>query len=295
MKRSKKTKIKEKINSFLNFKVNLIKVIIPIGILIILIVSGVIYFRSNFLTEMKIAAATKNLETKLKLKESELNDYKKETKVVLEIRDRYRSSIKEMVDMIYHKDMAVGGTLGNIPKTDEITLLHLKNVVQSMDDDMKLMEEAKNYLVARKEFAENFPFIWPIKIEGQPTISSHFGLRKNSETGVFPLDSFHFHAGIDLIDSYRSPIVATAEGKVVYVDSDNEIYGKVIDLQHKYEFSTRYAHLDEILVQHGETVKRGQVIGYMGSSGKSLGIHLHYEIRTNGVAIDPLTFLSMDY
>jgi murein DD-endopeptidase MepM/ murein hydrolase activator NlpD len=293
MKKSKK--IKNKINSILNFKINLIKRVIPISLLVIFIISCFIYFRYDFLTKMKIAAATQNLETKLKLKESELKDYKKETKVVLEIRDRYRSSIKEMVDMIYHKDMAVGGTLGDIPETDEITLLHLKNVVQSMDDDMKLMEEAKNYLVARKEFAENFPFIWPIKIEGQPTISSHFGLRKNSETGQIPLDGFHFHAGIDLIDDFRSPIVATADGKVVYVDGDNEVYGKVIDLQHKYEFLTRYGHLDEILVQYGEQVKRGQIIGYMGQTGKSFGVHLHYEIRTNGVAIDPLTFLSMDY
>ena len=66
-------------------------------------------------------------------------------------------------------------------------------------------------------------------------------------------------------------------------------------IQHKYEFSTYYAHLNSINVKLGQEVKRGDVVGILGNSGKSTGPHLHYEIRVHGTPIDPLTFLSMDY
>jgi len=287
-------KFKLTFKNLINLKIKLM-LVVPICVVAIAIFSIIVFFMSDFLADKKIEARTQNIKSDVALLKSEMSDYKNELKTVMEIRDRYRAAIKEVVDMLYHKDIAMGGTLETIPETDEITLLHLRNVVQSMDNDISLLEEAKNYLLARKEFADNFPFIWPVKLEGAPTINSNFGIRSNKETNTEPLDGYHFHPGIDLGGVAGDSIIATAAGKVIYITETHPIYGKLIIIKHKYEFSTYYAHLKSIRVKLGQTVKRGDIVGLMGNTGKCNGVHLHYEIRAAGVPIDPLTFLSVDY
>ena len=286
-------KIKSVINKVINFKTRLIY-IIPLCLVVVTITTTIVYFRADFLSEKKIEATTQNVKSEMSILESKLDDYRNELKTIMEIRDRYRLSIKEIVDMLYHKDIAMGGTLQTIPNTDKITLLHLRNVVQSMDDDMKLLEEAKNYLLARKEFANNFPFIWPV-LNTAIEINSNFGFRSNRETNSKPLDGYHFHSGIDLNGQLGDLIIATAGGKVVYTTKSDPVFGYLVIIQHKYEFSTYYGHLNTINVKMGQSIKRGHVIGTMGNTGINTGIHLHYEIRVSGTPIDPLNFLSIDY
>ena len=89
--------------------------------------------------------------------------------------------------------------------------------------------------------------------------------------------------------------MATADGKVLYVVRDNAELGKIIVLEHEYGFTTAYAHLSKVLVKKNQIVKRGQIIGEAGESGKALGPHLHYEIHIDGTPIDPLDFLSVNF
>jgi murein DD-endopeptidase MepM/ murein hydrolase activator NlpD len=98
------------------------------------------------------------------------------------------------------------------------------------------------------------------------------------------------HTGVDYAGAVGSEAKVTANGRVVYA-SYNGAYGRMIDIDHGNGFVTRYGHLSKILVRRGGVVKKGQVIGIQGSTGRSTGNHLHYEIRYNGVAINPIPFI----
>jgi murein DD-endopeptidase MepM/ murein hydrolase activator NlpD len=129
------------------------------------------------------------------------------------------------------------------------------------------------------------PSIWPIK-GGIGHISTIFGYTTNDFTG-----QRYFHQGIDC-STYRSgdPIVATADGKVVLAAMDNS-YGLTVVIAHAQGFSTRYGHMDRILVRIGQTVKQGQTIGILGNTGVSTGPHVHYEVMIGDKRMNPFDFL----
>ena len=102
--------------------------------------------------------------------------------------------------------------------------------------------------------------------------------------------SLAFHSGVDLAGPVGSPIRATSDGKVAFSGRKNA-YGNVVDVEHDYGFTTRYGHLSRLLVKEGQVVKRGQVIAIQGSTGRSTGNHLHYEVRYNDKPINPASFL----
>jgi murein DD-endopeptidase MepM/ murein hydrolase activator NlpD len=104
------------------------------------------------------------------------------------------------------------------------------------------------------------------------------------------------HAGIDLSGPVGSPIFATADATVLRAGWNSGGYGNLVELDHGRGISTRYGHLSQILVQAGQRVKRGELIARMGSTGRSTGSHLHYEVRIDGRAVNPIPFMkSTDY
>lgn len=115
--------------------------------------------------------------------------------------------------------------------------------------------------------------------------SSGFGVRYDPFTGRAAM-----HAGVDMAGSHGEPIYAAADG-VVTSAGRNGAYGNAIDIGHGKGLSTRYGHLARVLVRAGERVEKGQVIGRMGSTGRSTGTHLHYEVRIDGRAVNPMPFL----
>jgi murein DD-endopeptidase MepM/ murein hydrolase activator NlpD len=122
-------------------------------------------------------------------------------------------------------------------------------------------------------------------LHGELDMTSPFGVR---------LDPFlgrpEMHTGVDLRGAIGEPVHATADGKVTVAGWDGG-YGRMIEINHGNGLSTRYGHLSEIDVKVGQTVHSGQVIGKIGSSGRSTGPHLHYETRVNGEPVDPQKFL----
>ncbi len=117
-------------------------------------------------------------------------------------------------------------------------------------------------------------------------VSCNFGWRKH------PISKKReFHAGIDLCDKGDVPIYATASGIVVQARKSKYGYGNVVRLAHIYGFTTLYAHLREISVKKGDFIKKGDIIGYMGSSGFSTGQHLHYEVRYDSKPLEPRNFM----
>jgi murein DD-endopeptidase MepM/ murein hydrolase activator NlpD len=129
----------------------------------------------------------------------------------------------------------------------------------------------------------------PVKTD--VTFTSGFGVRA---------DPFHagaaMHPGIDLAGSYGTPIYATADGTVIRAGWNSGGYGNLVEIDHGRGISTRYGHMSAILVHEGDHVTRGEQIGRMGSTGRSTGNHLHYEVRIDGRPVNPIPFMkSTDY
>jgi murein DD-endopeptidase MepM/ murein hydrolase activator NlpD len=128
-------------------------------------------------------------------------------------------------------------------------------------------------------------------VQANVTFTSGFGVRS---------DPFHpgaaFHPGIDLSGQTGTPIYATAEGTVLRAGWNSGGYGNLVEVDHGRGITTRYGHMSAILVSAGQHVTRGQQIGRMGSTGRSTGTHLHYEVRIDGRAVNPIPFMkSTDY
>lgn len=134
------------------------------------------------------------------------------------------------------------------------------------------------------------PAIKPVRDLETRRIASYYGYR------VDPIYKVRrFHKGIDFSAPIGTEIVATGDGKVTEVHKGaSGGYGRHVEIDHGYEYSTLYAHMHKIIVKEGQQVKRGQVIGYVGNSGKSSGPHLHYEVKKNGSAINPINFFYND-
>ena len=153
---------------------------------------------------------------------------------------------------------------------------------KALFNSWKKMDELQNDVIA-------IPSDKPVKAE--VTFTSGFGVRD---------DPFHrgaaMHPGIDLAGSYGTPIYATADGTVLRAGWNSGGYGNLVELDHGRGITTRYGHMSAILVQPGEHVVRGQQVGRMGSTGRSTGNHLHYEVRIDGRAVNPIPFMkSTDY
>jgi murein DD-endopeptidase MepM/ murein hydrolase activator NlpD len=122
-------------------------------------------------------------------------------------------------------------------------------------------------------------------------LTSGYGVRSDPFKGRAAM-----HAGIDLAGPMGTPIYATADGFVGRSEYNTGGYGNLIELNHGRGIQTRYGHLTRSLVRSGQHVTRGQLIGYMGSTGRSTGSHLHYEVRIDGKAVNPVPFMqSNDY
>jgi murein DD-endopeptidase MepM/ murein hydrolase activator NlpD len=133
--------------------------------------------------------------------------------------------------------------------------------------------------------------------DGVIAVPSDVPVRNASFTSSFGVRSDPFgrgaamHAGIDLAGPVGTPIYATADGTVSQASWHNGGYGNLVRLDHGRGIETRYGHLSSMTVRPGERVRRGQLIGRMGSTGRSTGSHLHYEVRIDGRAVNPVPFM----
>jgi murein DD-endopeptidase MepM/ murein hydrolase activator NlpD len=150
-----------------------------------------------------------------------------------------------------------------------------------LDDALSLSGELL-HLSQIRAAVQRLPLGSPI---GETTVTSSFGYRMDPFLGRPAM-----HAGIDLRADDGTRVRATAAGKVVSAGWSGG-YGRMIEIEHGHGLTTRFAHLSAILVEEGETVKTGTVIGLVGSSGRSTGPHLHYETRRSGRAIDPTAYI----
>ncbi|MEW6666058.1 MAG: M23 family metallopeptidase [Thermodesulfobacteriota bacterium] len=209
---------------------------------------------------------------------------------------KFDNRLRTMVNLETREDqtpfLGIGGSdpalMGQHPANDKAHRRMLKAMHQSMANikreiDLQTTEkiELSKFLETQKSTLACTPSIWPTR----GWVSSNFGYRVSPFT-----NQKEFHSGLDISTRSHTSIVSPAEGIVVEAGSDYG-YGRVLYISHGYGFKTMYAHLDKVLVKVGQRVKRGDEIATVGSTGRTTGPHLHYEVHLNNLPVDPLRYI----
>lgn len=182
--------------------------------------------------------------------------------------------------------MGIGGA--ETPETsatnrlDSLLDLRCDQLKESLLVDGKNLEVICERLDVRRTYLESLPSLWPAR----GLLVSGFGVRVSPFT-----DTKVFHHGLDIDAPKGSPIKAAGGGKVVRCGFESR-YGNLVVIDHGNGYRTVYAHLSERLVEEGDTVLRGDLIGKVGDTGRTTGPHLHYEVHVNGLPVNPVRFLN---
>jgi len=272
------------------------KISIPVHYLYLFVVGAAI----GFLSLTGIASSY----TRMLLKVSQFNQLRTE-------KDQLKNNYSRLEQVAKERDLQVA-SLGSIASevsalyglksaptlvTASADQIHDADVSSSLDQLHALRTSAlsgatmvgltmgltRNVTTADWIKANSAPNLWPV--EGQVTGS--FGERIDPFNGEGA-----FHSGVDIGSSYGAKIIAPADGVVTIVDTMGG-YGKTIMIDHGNGISTRYGHLSGFAVTPGQKVQRGDLIGYVGESGRSTGPHLHYEVRINDTPVNPYKYLRM--
>ena len=167
-----------------------------------------------------------------------------------------------------------------IETTKKLEILTKQLVIQS-----KSLDEIEKLVKDKQEMLAAIPSIQPIRNDDMTRIASGFGMRTD------PFDkSRKMHKGLDFSAPRNTPIYAASNGTITRADSRSSGYGKHIRINHGYGYQTIYAHLDSYNVKRGQRVKKGDVIGYVGNTGRSKGFHLHYEVLKDGKRVNPVNY-----
>jgi len=263
-------------------------------LLTVLLMGVFCYYRQA--SHMAIADQAE-LETLRKSNDVQVNEIAQLSRVTIGLQadmERLNSLDAEIRHILNNEDLkntsraglirpSVTGTSQYKPQ-EQLNLDELNHVVDDLQVAVKVreqsLEELKQQLLDKQRKIAAKPSIWPARGE----VTSRFGWRS--------LGGGEYHPGIDIANNIGTPIVATGDGQVVYSDWDSGGYGKLVKIDHNNGIVTLYGHTSQIVVHNGENVKKGQVIAYVGNTGYSTGPHVHYEVRVNGTAVNPASFLN---
>ena len=151
---------------------------------------------------------------------------------------------------------------------------------EAISQEVSLADLEKN-LEAKREMMLRMPSLWPT----MGWVTSGFGFRTNPFTGLTQM-----HEGMDISNRVGTLVVAPSDG--IVSDSGNDlVYGKILVISHGFGMTSRYCHLSQVLVKPGQKVVRGDKIAEIGMTGKTTGPHLHYEVRLNGIPVNPMRYI----
>lgn len=248
-------------------------------------------------------ANTKDLRNELKFAEREIEAKENrlvgilaELEFLREDINRIRQFDNQIKMLVGSKNTAEESNIGGI-ETDEFKIdmlpLHRQELasrkilhyIRDLKRDSQLEEIIQQDLIVfMNESTQKLASI-PSIVPSQGFITSRFGYRLSPFTG-----SKRLHRGLDIAAAVGTKIVAPADGKVVFADRDGA-YGLCVEIDHGNGIKTRYAHMSKISAKIGSTIKRGDLVGLVGNTGRSTGAHLHYEVMVNGVHSDPLAYI----
>jgi murein DD-endopeptidase MepM/ murein hydrolase activator NlpD len=169
------------------------------------------------------------------------------------------------------------------------TAKRINRVAKQMYIQSKSYDEVARMVKDKTKLLASIPAIQPVRNRELNRIGSGFGYR------IDPIyKSVKFHEGIDFTAPMRTEIYATGDGRVVEIEKLHRGYGNMIVIDHGYGYRTLYAHLSAFKVRIGQQVRRGEVIGLVGNTGKSTAPHLHYEVIKDGQKVNPINFFYND-
>ncbi|MBN1213664.1 MAG: M23 family metallopeptidase [candidate division Zixibacteria bacterium] len=186
------------------------------------------------------------------------------------------------------RQLGTGGpgsqTYPNMTPSEKVafaTEVEVDRLLKLSQFELEKYEDVEELLENYKDRLDHTPSILPAK----GWLSCGFGMRNDPFTGYRTM-----HRGVDIANHIGTPVVATADGVVKQIGQLGNM-GRMITIDHGYGFVSRYGHLSKFTVKKGQKIKRGEVVGLMGNSGKTTGPHLHYEVWRNGQAKDPMNFI----
>jgi murein DD-endopeptidase MepM/ murein hydrolase activator NlpD len=220
--------------------------------------------------------------TDLKSKLVALNDFEKKIRII--------ANIEKTADQ--DSLFGVGGSIPDdldtrVPLTEKHNSLMREIHKQARQLDIASIRQKEgfeslfNFLQDQRNLLSSTPAIRPTK----GWVTSGFGYRSSPFTGLR-----EFHKGLDIATRQGTPIIATADGIVSFVGTKG-LLGKVVAIDHGHGMSTQYGHVEKITKKSGEAVKRGDIIAYVGVSGRTTGPHVHYEVRLNGIPVNPTKYI----
>ncbi len=267
---------------------------IGIGVVVSLIFSS-LFFSARFFTDKVADQELQQLrDENLQLKDR----YEQMRWYLAEVEDRYSQLVKKEIHLRslfdlpeiepQQRQLGVGGpvpltvaSMSETEKTAVMTEVEVDWLLKLSEFELEKYAEVEASLVDLKDRLNHTPSIWPTN----GWISRGYGTKYDPFTGYKQM-----HHGLDIANHRGTPIIATAHGRVASVGLNSGL-GKMVVVNHGYGLRTRYAHLSEAKVKQGQVVKRGDVIGLMGSTGYSTGPHLHYEVLRNGKTLNPVKYI----
>lgn len=191
-------------------------------------------------------------------------------------------------DTLSSRALMMAAVAHQTPMTGSPTKIRTNNLGGELDrlsreitDRSESFQDLIEVLETKRSLLASAPTIWPVK----GWVTSGYGQRRSPFTGRRQM-----HEGVDIANAIGTPIIAPADGIVTYTGPLGG-FGNVVSIDHGHKVSTLYAHLQRHKVSQGQWVRRGDVIGLVGATGRVTGPHLHYEIQVNKVPVDPTTFV----
>lgn len=186
------------------------------------------------------------------------------------------------------RDAGVGGHESSSSGVGYPLIRDAYNMADKIDARLQVESQSYDELLAELKMKEkkwaSTPALQPISNKDLIRLHTTFGMRLHPILGYW-----REHKGLDLTAPKGAPVYATGDG-YVHMAYYSDTYGQVVYLRHGFGYETRYAHLTKFIVQKGQRVQRGQVIGYVGTTGQSDASHLHYEVLYNGDQVNPMNF-----
>lgn len=260
--------------------------------LALLLFFGIYYFVTLGQSHTLDRLQTENQDLKVQFKAltQQINNIQNQLNRVNEMDHRVRLAIG--IEQNSNSEIGVGGPESDEPAMSQLLpaeeanrikkiAAKLSQINTSLSNQELSLEELDAYLEDNEALIMATPSLWPVR----GWVTSDFGVRSS------PFHSENMiHEGMDIATTIGSLIRAPASGIVIYAGWEQG-YGNLVTIAHGYGLTTRFGHCSEILVRKGEAVKRGQVIATVGVTGRATGPHLHYEVRIQGVPVNPRRYI----
>lgn len=218
---------------------------------------------------------------------------KAENESLKQTNDAYQNSYSKLKGQISYiedmsKELARSAKMQHSPETDDLVGIGGPETVVALDKAADHLEREVRHISDRLHSDVLRLASIPRGLPVNGYITDGFGMRRNPFNG----EGREVHEGLDIAVDFGTPVAATADGLVIYA-APHAGYGNLVIVYHSNGITSRYGHLSRIAVEAGQRVKRGDQVGNVGSTGRSTGPHVHYEIRENDQSVDPLRYAGL--